>query len=295
MRQQDPELERLFSRITVLEEEYRRAKGETDSCKLQMNSDWESLHYLQEKYRELKEMANEEFQAAKYCWSMNDRASAKEHSINGKDLNDRKAYLRPDLDRAHDRFTSSKAAFEKAKVRQEEVLGCLKIARAEKNGRLDVLKAAKVAEDAHWHEKTCKRCGKTIRYRDDWSHVPNYCKECKEKFDEEKRQREKLRREKPCRGCGKTIVYYADWEHIPNYCKECQEKGNTWSSRTSKKVPSKNDTYGIVDYTGGIRKQNSKDLSEGEYGTHRWYDPYTGQMGEAGMNYSGKKRKPRYD
>ena len=30
-----------------------------------------------------------------------------------------------------------------------------------------------------------------------------------------------------------------------------------------------------------------KDLSEGEYGAHKWYDPYSGQMGEAGPNYPG--------
>ena len=295
MRQQDPELTRLFSLITALEEEYKRAKAETDSCKTQMNSDWNSLHDLQEKYRELKELARNEFQMSKYCWQANDRASAKEHSINGKAMNDQKACLRPYIDSAHERFNSSKTAFENAKARQDNVLNRLKTAQSEKNNRLNVLKAAKAAEDAHWHEKTCKRCGKTIRYRDDWSHEPSYCKECKAKFDEEKKQREKNKREKPCKGCGKTIVYYTDWEHIPNYCKECREKGNTWSSRTAKKLPKKTDTYGILDYTGGIRKQNSKDLSEGKYGTHKWYDPYTGQMGEAGMNYPGKKRDPRYD
>lgn len=171
----------------------------------------------------------------------------------------------------------------------------LKKARAAKNRRLDELKELKAAEDPHWLEKSCQGCGTTIRYRDNWSHVPNFCKECKAKFDAEKKYRERLRREKPCKGCGATIVYYEDWDHIPNYCKECREKGNTWSSRSSKQMPKKRDSYGILNYSGGIRKQNSKDLNEGEYRAHKWYDPYSGKMGEAGPNNPGKRRGPRYD
>lgn len=295
MRQQDAELSRLFTRISFLEDEYKSAKAATDICKEQMNSAWESLHNIQEKYRELKEMADEEFRTAEYCWEMNDRASAKVHSINGRDYNDQKIYIRSELDRLHVCFDSSKSAFDSAKAHQADVLSQLKEARSAKNKRLDELKAQKAAEDAHWHEKNCQKCGKTIRYRDDWSHIPNYCKECREKFDNEKKQREQLRREKSCRGCGKTIIYYADWKHIPNYCEDCRKNGNTWSSRTSKKIPPQKNTHNILDYTHGIKKQNSKDLSEGIYGTHKWYDPHTGQMGEAGPNYPGKIRKPRYD
>lgn len=184
MSQQDAELSRLFSQIAIWEEEFNRAKATTDGCRQQMNSEWESLHYLQTKYRQYKEMADEEFRSAKYCWEMNDKASAKVHSINGKNLNNEKMYLRPDLDRAHARFDSFKTAYENARAHQDYVLEQLKEARSAKNKRLDELKAIKAAEDAHWHEKLCKRCGKTIRYRDDWSHIPNYCKECKAKFDE---------------------------------------------------------------------------------------------------------------
>ena len=67
MSRQDAELNWLYSQITLWENEYNRAKATTDGCKQQMQSEWESLHYLQERYRELKEMANEEFRSAKYC------------------------------------------------------------------------------------------------------------------------------------------------------------------------------------------------------------------------------------
>ena len=219
----DPELERLFSRISALEAEYQSACSETDFYKNQMNQEWSSLHDLQVQYRELKEQADEEFRSASLCWEMGDRVSAKEHSENGKALNERKAYLSSGLDMAHSRYDPLKAAFDQAKERQTEVLERLKEARAAKNRRLDELKEEKAAEDAHWHEKSCQGCGTTIRYRDDWSHVPNYCKECKAKFDAEKKYRKRLRREKPCKGCGALIVYYEDWDHIPNYCKECKD------------------------------------------------------------------------
>lgn len=291
----DTELERLFSTISSLEQEYESARSETDFYRNQMNSEWGVLHDLQTQYRELKEAADEEFRLASYCWEMGDRASAKEHSENGKNINERKAYIASGLDSAHSRYDPMKEAFERAKEHQTEVLQRLKAARAAKNRRLDELKIENERDASHWHEKSCQNCGATIRYRDDWSHIPNYCKGCKTRFDTEKQRRERLRREKSCKGCGDRIVYYEDWDHIPNYCKECREKGNTWSSATSKQVPKKTDTYGILDYSAGIRKQNSKDLSEGEYGAHKWYDPHSGQMGEAGPNYPGKKRGSRYD
>lgn len=151
----------------------------------------------------------------------------------------------------------------------------------------------KAAEAAKWMEKPCKQCGRTIRYNIEWSNYPNFCPECKEKFEYEKREREKNRREKPCKGCGKTIVYYTDWSRIPNYCKECYEKGNTWSKRVKPVHPK--DGYGILDYSHGIKKQNSKNLNSGRFGEHKWYNPRTGEMGSAGPNYEGNKRKMRYE
>lgn len=222
MHRQDAELEGLFFQISNLEAEYSRAIAETDYCREQMNNEWNSLHELQERYRELKELADEEFREASYCWEMDDRAGAKEHSENGKDFNEQRDYIRLSLDMAHGRYDPMKAAFDRAKANQAEVLDRLKAARAAKNRRLDELKEENAREAMHWHEKDCKSCGAKIRYRDDWSHIPNYCKECKEKFDAEKQRKEQLRREKPCKACGSTIVYYEDWNHIPNYCKECK-------------------------------------------------------------------------
>ena len=162
---------------------------------------------------------------------MGDKASAKEHSDRGKEINERKSYVASGLDLAHSRFDPMKAAFEQAKIRQSEVLEQLKDARAAKNRKLDELKEAKSAEEAHWHEKACQRCGAIIRYRDDWSHEPNFCKNCKEKFAEEraakeaaKKEREAKWQEKPCKSCGTMIRYNVDWTNPPNYCADCKER-----------------------------------------------------------------------
>lgn len=63
---------------------------------------------------------------------------------------------------------------------------------------------------------------------------------------------------------------------------------DTWS-KSSKKATQ---NHGILDYSHGIKQQNSKDKSSGTYGEHKWYDPHTGKMGSAGPNYPGSKRKP---
>ena len=76
-----------------------------------------------------------------------------------------------------------------------------------------------------------QRCGAIIRYRDDWSHEPNFCKNCKEKFAEEraakeaaKKEREAKWQEKPCKSCGTMIRYNVDWTNPPNYCADCKER-----------------------------------------------------------------------
>lgn len=63
---------------------------------------------------------------------------------------------------------------------------------------------------------------------------------------------------------------------------------DTWSKPA--KQPQQN--YGILDYSHGIKKQNSKNASSGKFGEHKWYNPRTGEMGAAGENFPGSKRKP---
>ena len=293
MREKDATLQYLSEKIDSLSAEYERAKLNTSHLHDQLDSAWFPLRDLQAQYREYKEQADEEFEQAQYCWSAHDGASAKVHSENGHLLNQRKAEIGFSLDAAHARYDSVKSQFDEAVAYQRGIKAELDQARNAHKTRIEELKAQNLQKQMHWKEKSCGRCGATIRYNDTWEHIPNFCPECKEKFAQEKREREKNRCEKPCRGCGKTIVYYANWEHIPNYCKECYEKGNSWG--TPAKTVRKEEGYGILDYSHGIKQQNSKDLSDGEFGEHKWYNPHTGKMGAAGPDYAGRKRKPRYE
>lgn len=231
MREQDATLQYWSERIDSLSAEYERAKSNTSYLHDQMDSAWQSLHGLQEQYREYKEQANYEFQESQYCWSMHDGASAKEHSENGHILNEKKAEVGSYLDGAHARFDSVKSQFDEAVAYQRGIKAELDQARNAHKSRIEELKAQNLQEQMHWKEKSCGRCGATIRYNDTWNHIPNYCKSCKEKMNAEREEREKKKAaeaakwiEKPCKQCGKMIKYNIEWSHYPNFCPECKEK-----------------------------------------------------------------------
>ena len=231
MREQDATLQYLSERIDSLSAEYERAKSNTSHLHDQMESAWQSLHDLQEEYREYKEQASYEFQESQYCWSMHDGAGAKEHSENGHLLNEKKAGVSLYLDGAHAKFDSEKSEFDKAVAYQRGIKEQLDQARNEHKLRIEELKAQNLREQMHWKEKSCGRCGATIRYNDTWNHIPNYCKSCKEKMNAEREEREKKKAaeaakwmEKPCKQCGRTIRYNIEWSNQPNFCPECKEK-----------------------------------------------------------------------
>lgn len=231
MREQDATLQYWSERINSLRAEYESAKSNTSHLYDQMDSAWQSLHDLQEQYREYKEQADYEFQESQYCWSMHDGASAKGHSENGHILNEKKAEIGSYLDGAHARFDSAKAQFDGAVAYQRGIKAELDQARNEHKLRVEELKARNLQEQIHWKEKSCSRCGATIRYNDTWDHIPNYCKSCKEKMNAEREQREKKKAaeaakwmEKPCKRCGRTMRYNIEWSNYPNFCSECKEK-----------------------------------------------------------------------
>lgn len=190
MREQDATLQYWSERIDSLSAEYERAKSNTSYLRDQMDSAWQSLHDLQEQYRKYKEQANYEFQEAQYCWSMHDRANAKEHIENGHILNERKAEIANSyLEGARAGFDSIKAQFNEAVVYQREIKAELNQAKNAFKLRIEELKAQNLREQMHWKEKRCGRCGATIQYNDTWGHIPDYCKSCKEKMNAEREKR----------------------------------------------------------------------------------------------------------
>lgn len=185
----DAQLDQYIREVESLEAEFQRARERTDCARSDMNRKWEEYKSLGDQYGELKELANREFEMSRTCFAAGDKYFAREHSINGKNLNERKNYLKPSMDNARAAHQSFKNAFQEAKAYQAQVLERLKAAREKKNQRLQEVKARNAEEASHWHEKKCQSpgCGNIIRYRDNWDHIPNFCRECKEKFSRERK------------------------------------------------------------------------------------------------------------
>ena len=77
-------------------------------------------------------------------------------------------------------------------------------------------------------KKPCMGCGKTISYDPSWDHIPNYCRECKEKFRTEREEKQRAgapkKIKRKCRACGRFFTFPNTLEHYPNYCTNCRKK-----------------------------------------------------------------------
>ena len=77
-------------------------------------------------------------------------------------------------------------------------------------------------------KKTCKGCGKTFSYDPSWEHIPNYCKDCKKKFAQEKEEKQRAgaprKIKRKCKACGRYFTFPNTLEHYPSYCSNCRKK-----------------------------------------------------------------------
>ncbi len=77
-------------------------------------------------------------------------------------------------------------------------------------------------------KKACKNCGKMFSYDPAWDHIPNFCKDCKQKFVREKEEKQrsgapkKIKRK--CKACGQFFTFPNTLAHYPNYCGNCRKK-----------------------------------------------------------------------
>ena len=103
---------------------------------------------------------------------------------------------------------------------------------------------ARSNQSSGWLEKTCNGpkggpyCGNTIRYRQDWSKIPDLCPGCIAKIKAAKAERESRKRTKTCPNCRGEIVYFVG-EKEYEYCRACGDKrlrvdklGNTLQAKT---------------------------------------------------------------
>lgn len=211
----DSTLQNLNSRIDALEKELDRINYDLGIYGRPLGEAKAAYKFAQSKYHEYKELASQEYNAGQICWELGDKSGAKEHSDKGKYLKAQQHIYGDEMDRKKADYESYLDAYNNKKAEKTGIIEQLKSLRAEKKLRHEELQKQKEAEAAHWHEKTCKDCGKTFRYRDNWSHIPDRCKECRDK--------DPLLTKK-CKECGGEIKYRASWDNPPNYCKACKER-----------------------------------------------------------------------
>ncbi|MBO7663703.1 MAG: hypothetical protein J6U01_10065 [Clostridia bacterium] len=77
-------------------------------------------------------------------------------------------------------------------------------------------------------KKACRECGKTFTVDPSWEHIPNYCKECRQKFAREKEERQRAgeprKIKRKCRQCGRFFTFPSTLQHYPNYCGNCRKE-----------------------------------------------------------------------
>lgn len=75
--------------------------------------------------------------------------------------------------------------------------------------------------------RTCKACGKAFTVDPSWNFVPNFCKECKKKLQQEKEEQQKAGKPKQirrkCRKCGKFFEFPSTLAKYPTYCSSCRK------------------------------------------------------------------------
>ncbi len=80
--------------------------------------------------------------------------------------------------------------------------------------------AMEIVSEPKMLEKPCRSCGKSIFYDPSWDHIPNYCRECREKYRQDHDIIRVMKRK--CRKCGKEFRFPSNLRHYPNYCKKCR-------------------------------------------------------------------------
>ena len=77
-------------------------------------------------------------------------------------------------------------------------------------------------------KKACKACGKMFSYDPSWQFIPNYCRDCKQKFMKEKEEKQRAgaprKIKRKCRECGNYFTFPNTLAHYPSYCTNCRKR-----------------------------------------------------------------------
>ena len=174
MKDKDPELQRLSAEMDAAQAEMDSLRSTIDSIKSKRNSIKSQIEAVNYRIQDLKSRIDNEYSAMRLCYQRKDRIDGDNHKYNAESLkgslNAEYSYknnYRSQLDSTRYEYDSVMSRFNAAKDRKTR-------AREAFQSKLQQLKAK-------WHEKPCAKCGATIRYHEDWEHIPSICKNCKSK------------------------------------------------------------------------------------------------------------------
>lgn len=179
--QKDIELERLRNEIDAAQRDIESAKSTLDYIASRRDPIKSQLDAVKYRIDDLKRTIQNEYDSMRYCYQCHDRIGAENHRYNAQSYKDalqreysfKNGYF-TELSCFKMDFQNALERLRSAKARKQQLISQFK-------SRLETVKAARTAEQSKWKEKACKLCGRTIRYRIDWEHIPNVCKECKSK------------------------------------------------------------------------------------------------------------------
>ncbi len=98
-------------------------------------------------------------------------------------------------------------------------------------------------------QKACRGCGKLFSYDPSREYVPNFCRECRQKYAKEKEEKQRAggprRIRRKCRSCGKFFTFPNTLAHFPNYCNDCRKRHQAeMKARYGQKAAGKERTSG---------------------------------------------------
>ena len=98
-------------------------------------------------------------------------------------------------------------------------------------------------------KKACKECGKMFSYDPGWEFVPNYCKDCKQKFKKEKEEKQRAgaprKIKRKCKECGNFFTFPNTLAHYPSYCPNCRKRHKeAQKAKYSRKPDTKKESKG---------------------------------------------------
>lgn len=197
----DYELDRLRSEIDAAQRKIDNAKSRLDlisSRRDSYNSEIQSCKY---RIADLRNSIDREYEAVRICRQNKDRYYADDHKYKAQSFQNALSREREILNSYYEKKNGFKAEFDSAlgalrdaKARKKRAsdafharLNQVRAEREKEKAQRDQARAQRDREKAKWHETRCKKCGAPIRYHEDWAHIPNYCKSCKESFGKKSR------------------------------------------------------------------------------------------------------------